>query len=137
MLSPAELDAGVRSHVICTDTFAGSLEAQGVRLRPGTAQALDGGSYVAIHYDSAQGTGSALSVVGSACDGGGVAFPNGDPWNDLISATRHQACSRVKHWANADFSGTSELTQGGSSSLQALSATNNQVSSIRYYGPNN
>lgn len=143
MLSPAELEAGVRSVITCYDDFAQSLNAVGIKgvsptARPDTVSTNDGSGLVAVHYDGYNGTGSSLSVGGSTCEGGGISFGAGDWWNDRISSTRHQSCSQIKHWTDADYQGATQLTNAGSGGLANLNATlNDAVSSIKYYGPVN
>ena len=146
VLTEAELDAGAKSVITCSTSAESALGLQGYEVPAGLTPeaALSGGvvSYdgtglVAIHYDGNGATGSSLSVIGTVCDGGGISFSAGDWWNDRISSTRHQACSTIKHWVNSDFSGTAEVTQQPSGWWQTLNATNNQVSSIKYFGPNN
>ncbi len=65
------------------------------------------------------------------CDGGAFSFPAGDPWNDRIRSTVPRACSRVKHFADAGFSGGAETINRGSG--VALSILPGAVSSMRYY----
>lgn len=146
LLTPAEVEAGVKSQITCSTSISDALAAQGLAVDPasspdslgdGPVGTLDSSGLVAIHYDGAYASGSSLSVVGSVCDGGGISFSSGDWWNDRISSTRHQACSTIKHWEHANYTGTAEITQNGSGYYSNLGSTNNVVSSIRYYGPPN
>ena len=144
LLSAQEMASGARSRITCFDSFAGALRAVGVNggsptVTPESFMAnLDGTGLVAIHYSLAGGGGSSLSIAGSTCDGGGISLPPGDPWADTVRSTRHQACSKIKHWTNSDYTGTEQTTNGGSYSVQNLNGSlAGHVESIKYYGPVN
>lgn len=143
LLTPAEMQAGVTSVIHCYPTFDASLGAVGVRAPAGvTASAAmetaDVSGLVAIHYKMNNGIGQYLAIAGTTCNGGGISFNAGDPWNDVITSTRHQSCSQVKHWSDANFSGAEETTNGGSGTIVTLrSVVAGQVSSIKYFGPVN
>jgi len=135
MLTPEQLSAGVRSTVRC---FATSDEAlRDVGLDPSTMRATSSGDAttnatpaVAYHYEYDQGGGTPLIVNGTACNGGGVSFSYGDYWNDRIKATAPRGCSTIKHFADSNFAGATEIVSGPLTKLNALYG---QVSSIRYY----
>jgi hypothetical protein len=138
MLTPEQLDAGVLSTVRCADTYEGSLRAIGVEPASAAGGAstsagpvTNGWVLLADHYEEWQGGGMPLSIWGDVCDGGGVSFPAGDAWNDRIRATAPRACSRVKHFADAGFSGTAELITRNNGI--GLSVVPGAVSSMRYY----
>ena len=141
LLTPAQMNAGVHSVVTCYSTLAASLTAVGVSTNVTASDLMqtsgDISGLVAVHYKMSNGTGQYLAIAGTNCNGGGVSFNGGDPWNDVITATRHQGCSQVKHWSDANFSGSEETTNGGSGSIVALRAVAGQVSSIKYFGPTN
>jgi hypothetical protein len=142
-LSPTQLDAGELSEIRCFATFAESLAAIGVEapagLSPADAEGVAALSAVlAVHYDGNFGTGASLAIGGSDCNGGGISFSAGDPWNDVISSTEHRLCGRVKHWVDANYSGSYQNTQGGYGAVVNMNATlTNKVSSIKYYTPLN
>jgi hypothetical protein len=144
LLNPEEMQAGAHSIVTCYSTLTASLQAVGVDLPPAQAATVlaqtsgDVSGLVAVHYKMNSGAGEYLAIAGTTCNGGGVSFNAGDAWNDVITATRHQACSQVKHWSDANYSGAEETTNGGSGSIAALrTAVAGQVSSIKYFGPTN
>jgi hypothetical protein len=144
-LTAAQIDRGERSTVACFPTFVESMAALGVTvpanatprdLRIQSVAALSG--VLAIHYDGFSASGSSLSVGGTDCGGGGISLPAGDSWNDRISSTKHQLCGRVKHWTDANYSGTSQLTEGGFNVARDMnSSLHDNVTSIRYYEPLN
>lgn len=89
---------------------------------------------LARHYDSSSG-GSNLSVYGTSCTGGGLNL-TGTGWDNRISATQHGACGAIVHYTEINFGGSSQLTVGGCGAWALLSPPlDNNVSSIRYYGP--
>jgi hypothetical protein len=138
-LTAEQLDAGVLSTVRCYDTYEESLRAVGIdpaassTVRTTSADVVGNGLVsLADHYEEPWGGGVPLTIWGNqVCDGGGVSFVAGDPWNDRIRSTAPRACSRVKHFADAGFSGSAETivkNNGG-----ALSILPGAVSSMRYY----
>jgi len=142
LLTPAEMDAGVTSTVVCYDTLDDSLRSVGVdpaavpaSLSSGQVVALSGEGFVAVHHRNNNGLGESLSIRGSECNGGGLNFGPGDYWNDAFRSTTNRACSTVKHWSEPNYSGDMATTTGiGSSNLGSVSG---RVSSIKYFGPAN
>jgi len=144
-LTPEQMAAGETSQITCYGTLSASLQAVGIDAPKGvtvanvmatattTASAASG--VAAVHYKSTNGTGEYLSVAGDGCDGGGLSFQAGDPWNDTIMATRHRLCSQVKHYSDADYSGNIQTTNGINGTLVLMNAQlTRQVSSIKYQG---
>ncbi len=85
---------------------------------------------LATHYSGASAGGSFLNVSGNC--GESIAFDSADPWNNVISSTRHRACGTIKHFANATLSGTYEETQGPANALFNLTTLDDMTSSIGY-----
>ena len=135
-LSPQQLQDGVKSTIKCYAALTESFDAIGVHMASATSSQLavtnDASVLLAYHYDATNGSGTSFAVSG-ACDGGGLSMAAGDPWNDRISSTRHYACSRIKHFADANFSGTAEWTNNSSGNASNLGVISDAVSSIRYY----
>ncbi|MBI2703899.1 MAG: hypothetical protein HYX32_01210 [Actinobacteria bacterium] len=144
LLSPAELDQGVKSVVNCSESFTDAMARAGVRMDPNSTpdavfvdgvQTRDASGWVAVHYDPYGGSAQGLYVLGTTCEGGGISFNAGDYWNDKISSTRHQSCGTIKHWDANNYTGPAEITTGGSGNLSNLGPMSDRVSSIRYYTP--
>lgn len=125
----------------CYDTVGDSLHAVspsisanvtlatlGTALTPSVALS-DG--IIGIHYDSYNGTGSALTVNGSACTGGGLNVPLA--WNDRISST-YNGCGTIQHFENTNYGGAS-YTTFGSGSVTSFSGAymDNRTSAIKYF----
>lgn len=87
-------------------------------------------THVATHYDGTSGNGSFLEVSGNC--GESISFDSADPWNNVISSTRHFACGTIKHFTGANLNGTQENTTGSSGMLKNLTVIGNQVSSVGY-----
>jgi len=150
-LSAEQLKAGVTSDVKCFATMAESLAAIGVTdvaVSDGLNEDLrDGGGaqtnsivtgLVGIHYQSYGSIGTSLAIGGDDCNGGGINFANGDPWNDTIRSTRHEGCSKIKYWVDVNQGGAYQVTTGGVAAPRDMNATlADNVSSIAYYGPAN
>lgn len=141
MLSAEQIDAGVRSTIVCFDSLDESLRSVG--LDPGTVTrsasgvpqaALNAGGLVAVHYDNVNGQGLYLNINGSGCNGGGVSFAPWEFWNDRIRSTAHRGCSTIKHWAEPQYQGDMVATTGGVTNLGSLAG---RVTSVRYFGPVN
>jgi hypothetical protein len=135
-----QLRAGARSQVRCFPTFREAMASLDVRvptdatLAEQQAVAMQSSSILAVHHDGANGSGDSFSVGGTSCDGGGISLAAGDPWNDRISSTRHRLCTKVKHWVDAGYTGSSQLTEGSDGTLMNLNGTlSNAVTSIRYW----
>lgn len=89
-LTSAQLKAGVTSTVRCFASMDEALVAIGVApisADVATSSVVNG--LVGIHFKGFQGTGESLAIGGDNCDGGGISFANGDPWNDAIRSTEH------------------------------------------------
>jgi hypothetical protein len=140
LLSSAELQAGKVNAISCYSselqlTAAVQIKVGVLPLDPLAVSPLSF-SYrrLARHYDSGFG-GSNLSVYGTSCTGGGLNLA-GTGWDDRISTTEHGACGTIVHYADANFGGSSQVTTGGCASwAQLFYPLDNNVSSIRYYGP--
>ncbi len=138
MLTPSELDEGKMSSILCFSTRQLATRSLDGHVADSVRRA-DTSGLVAIHYDSSGGSGTSLSIAGTDCNGGGINLDAADPWNDLISSTRHQLCSKIKHFETYNAGpGASQLTENGSGwSANLNSSVSNKVSAIRYYGPVN
>ena len=125
----------------CYDTFGDSLHSinasisanvtlanLSVALSPSVAL-TDG--IIGVHYDANNGTGSALTVNGSTCNGGGLNVPVS--WNDRISST-YNGCGTITHYENTNYGGSS-LTTFGSGSVTSFSGQymDNRTSAIKYF----
>jgi hypothetical protein len=149
LLSAGQVAAGATSTITCYPTLDESLRSIGVDPSPyagagnspeafAAAAATDpvtdpvgtSDNLLALHYDDVLGRGTVLSIGGSGCDGGGISLNAGDYWNDRIRSTMPQACSKVKHWADANYTGSSEMA---SSPLNLSGLLAGRVTSIRYY----
>ena len=134
-LSATQIHAGVRSEITCGPTKASALRTAYDQDRNGEPRRMLSSTVLAVHYTSWTGTGDSLTIYGSSCDGGGVSFSAGGWWNDKIRSTHHRACSDVKHWVDAGYSGASQITTGANWDVVNLNSTlAGQVSSIAYYG---
>jgi hypothetical protein len=137
LLTPDELAAGVMSTVRCYPTLDESLSAIGVTPMGATTLAssdgaIANGGVIALHYDGDGGRGTPLSIGGTECNGGGLSFPAGHPWNDRIRSTAPRGCSTAKHWTEPDYQGATETVVGpGTGNLSGALA--GRVSSVRYY----
>jgi hypothetical protein len=88
---------------------------------------------LAIHYEHASGQGDSLLINGE-CNGSGITFPVGDPWNEVISSTRHQWCGTVKHFSGPGATGDVQITNGGFGVLNNVNGQlNDRVSSTYYF----
>jgi hypothetical protein len=162
VLTAEQITAGVTSRVDCYATLAesrvavglspdesteaelsaaravtGEAKSQGAADRAdGLAVAASSGNLAwARHYDYVGG-GASFTVSGPAtgCDGSGISFAAGDPWNDRISSTRHYLCGKVKHWTDGGFGGNLDITVGLLNQLLGLGGLlDNQATSMRYF----
>ncbi len=138
LLSGAELDAGKVNAISCYPSESQLTVAVDVKLGPLDPLALASLSFtnrrLARHYDAGPGS-SNLSVYGTSCTGGGLNL-NGTGWEDRISTTQHGACGTIVHYTDLNFGGSSQTTYGGCGAWASLGfPLTNNVSSIRYYGP--
>jgi hypothetical protein len=122
----------------CYDTFAASLRSIGAtvpdNVSPTTVNmsaVTATTSAIGIHYDASNGTGSALTVTGTGCTGGGLNVPIA--WNDRISSTLN-GCPTIQHFENTNYAGAS-LISYGSGSVTSFSGAymDNRTSSIKYF----
>lgn len=120
-LTPEEMDEGATSEIWCDDEELDLESWAGAPLRS---------TLLATHYTGGSGTGMALNVLGT-CNSG-VSFGPSDPWNNVISSTRHRACGNIKHYDNDDYTGDNELTQGGPGALVNLTTMDDRTSSVEY-----
>lgn len=145
VIPPAEFRAGVRNSIKCFATVDEALaDAAGTLASRASVTSADGGGFdspnagpwvLATHYDTTDTqTSESFSVVGYDCDGGMITL-GGSSWNDRISLTKHGMCGSVKHYANVDGSGASQMTQQPNGYCQSLNGTmTNQSSAITYGG---
>ena len=140
LLSDAELEAGKSNAISCYSselllTVAVAANLGVLPLDPLAVLPLSfTNRRLARHYDSAFG-GSNLSVYGTGCTGGGLNL-TGTGWDNRISATLHGACGTIVHYTEVNFGGSSQTTFGGCGVWALLGyPLDNNVSSIRYYGP--
>ena len=131
----------------CYSTVADASEATKVALadvaasnRSVTRSALasdSGGQQVAqatsktlgIHYDGSSGTGSSITIVGSACTGG---YWNASAtWKNRISST-YNGCGRLKHYDKPSMVGTMYTTLGVGTT-DNLSWFANMTESVSYH----
>ena len=137
LLSDNELEAGKVSAVSCYSSE--SLLTIAVDLKLGPLDPLGfllsfTNRRLARHFDSGT-SGSNLSVYGTSCTGGGLNL-NGTGWEDRISTTEHGACGAIVHYTDLNFGGSAQTTFGGCGAFVPLvPPVTNNVSSIRYYGP--
>lgn len=133
-LLPAEaIAAGKTNDITCASTPQEAFDSWAQR---SGKSAQFASTTLAVHYDNNPANGAnSLTITGTACDGGGISLSAGDWWNDKIRYTRHMACSDIKHWVHANYTGDAQITQGSWNSLVGLNGTlAGQVSSIGYYG---
>jgi hypothetical protein len=122
-LTAAEVAAGAISEVTCVPHIDGGTSSIGPRASV----------TLATHYTGSGGTGDALTVTGSTCDGSGIAFSVSSPWNNEIRSTRNGACANAKHFSNADYTGSNQTASGSPGTLTNIgSPLNAQISSVRY-----
>ncbi len=140
LLSDAELEVGKVNSISCYSSELQLTAAVAVKLGvpPLDPLAVLPLSFtnrrLARHYDGSSG-GSNLSVYGTSCTGGGLNL-TGTGWDDRISATQHGACGAIVHYTDINFGGSSQLTTGGCGGWAFMNyLLDNNVSSIRYYGP--
>lgn len=81
-----------------------------------------------IHYDGFNGTGSSVSIVGSACTGGWWNTPLA--WDNRISSSFH-GCAALRHYDLPNKAGSAQLTTG-LGTIKNLSALNNRAESVSY-----
>ena len=110
LLSPAEMQQGIKSEVTCYRTHSEMLAARGI-----SSRGLLGGSVLADHYVDAGGQGLHLTVFGASCDGGGLNLSA--PFNNAISSTVHGLCGRIKHFSEANAGGDNQITTGGTANM--------------------
>jgi hypothetical protein len=82
-------------------------------------------SVIAVHYTSANFTGSTLSIQGGPCNGGWLNMPAG--WENVVSST-WSACDTT-HYDGYGLSGASETLGVGGGNLGSL---NDRTNSVRY-----
>lgn len=121
---------------VCYDTFAESAKAVGADV-PVSATPAEYGPVVAradgvigVHYDYYSGGGTALTVTGSNCGGGGLNVPTA--WNDRISSTLN-GCPTIVHWENFNFAGSSYTTFGVGNLTNIIGYMDNRTTAIKYY----
>jgi hypothetical protein len=135
VMSDAEIAAGHVSDVTCFASYGEAMEsigAMGFGAGGDDDSEGEGTQILASHYDTSNGTGTALYVWGNDCNGGGLALSGS--WNDRISSTRNGVCSKVKHWQHADYTGEWQNAIGSSGSLTSMNGyLSDQVSSIKYF----
>ena len=110
LLSPTEMQQGVKSEVNCFRTHNEMLAARGI-----SSRGVLGGAILADHYVDAGGQGLHLTVFGASCDGGGLNLSA--PYNDAISSTVHGLCGRIKHFSEANAGGDNQITMGGTANM--------------------
>ncbi|HEY5728268.1 MAG TPA: hypothetical protein VIV08_06600 [Acidimicrobiia bacterium] len=82
-----------------------------------------------IHYDGTSGSGSSITVVGSACTGG---YWNASAtWKNRISST-YNGCGRLKHYDKPSMVGTTYTTLGVGTT-DNLSWFSNMTESVSYH----
>ena len=82
-----------------------------------------------IHYDGTSGSGSSITVVGSACTGG---YWNASAtWKNRISST-YNGCGRLKHYDKPSMVGTMYTTLGVGTT-DNLSWFANMTESVSYH----
>jgi hypothetical protein len=140
LLNSEELAAGKVNAISCYSSELQLTAAVAVNLGVSPVGSLDFGILsftnrrLARHYDGGPGS-SNLSVYGTSCTGGGLNL-TGTGWDDRINTTLHGACGTIVHYTDVNFGGSSQLTAGGCGGWAPLAyPLINNVSSIRYYGP--
>ncbi|MEP6659534.1 MAG: hypothetical protein ABJD24_06425 [Acidimicrobiales bacterium] len=138
LLSSAELESGKVSVISCYSSESLLTVAVELKLAPFDTLGFLPLSFtnrrLARHYDSGT-SGSNLSVYGTGCTGGGLNL-TGTGWEDRISTTQHGACGAIVHYTDVNFGGSAQTTFGGCGAWAPLNfPLTNNVSSIRYYGP--
>jgi len=112
-----EAAAGEVSEIVCSDAPALLQRAPAALIT------------LALHYDGLNGQGPVMAAQGSSCSDVTV-FGSGSSWNNRIESSLPMACSKMKHYDTATFSGDAEyLSSGG---LQNLTTLRNRTSSIGY-----
>ena len=82
-----------------------------------------------IHYDGSSGSGSSITVVGSACTGG---YWNASAtWKNRISST-YNGCGRLKHYDKPTMVGMTYTTMG-LGTTDNLSWFSNMTESVSYH----
>lgn len=123
-LTAEEIDAGETSEITCEWAVEGAV----------ATMATSDEYKLATHYSGPSGFGTMLSVYGTNCNGGGVSFGAGDPWDDRIVSTRHYLCGTIKHFEHSDYSGIEETTTGTWGSVHNLGQDLYQeTSAIEYH----
>jgi len=140
-LTPRQMEAGVVSKLKCFATCGEVVEELGYT-GPDAAKvsaneffsepqfAALASTVLARHLDYF-GTGSSITITGSACDGGGLNLSS--DWVNRVDATQHVACGTIKHYDGNNYTGTMEQTQGTVNQLKFLTTIPDQVNSIKYY----
>lgn len=82
-----------------------------------------------IHYDGSNGTGSSITVVGSACSGGW--WNTGTSWANRISSSWN-GCYRLRHYDGPNKTGAWGDTVGAGSVHNLSPAINNKTESVAY-----
>lgn len=81
------------------------------------------------HYDGFNGTGSSITVVGSACTGG--YWNTSSSWDNRISSS-YNGCGRLRHWDLPYKAGSAQDTYGAGTT-DNLSYMNNRTESVSYH----
>lgn len=121
-LTAEEIADGVTSVIECEPA---SEATEGLASRMSTV--------LARHYWSPNASGSYFDVFGTVCNGGGISFAAGDPWNDNIRSTEHRACGTVKYWEHSNNSGASEYLGGSMYQVRNLTTMAGYTSAVQYY----
>lgn len=139
-----QLETGelIMSDPACFETFAAAManaSRGSVRVDPGTrgAEVFADASLsaalstftIGIHYDGYSGSGSSITVVGSACNGGYWNTPAA--WDNRISSSWN-GCHRLAHYDGPNKTGSYGSTWGTGSVHNVPSYINNKAESIRY-----
>jgi hypothetical protein len=96
---------------------------------PTIDEALLASFTLGIHFDGLNGSGSSISVVGSACTGGW--WNTGFTWANRISSSWN-GCYRLRHHDYPNKQGASESTIGAGATHN-LSALSNSAESVSYW----
>lgn len=127
----------------CFDTFDAAARAGGVRasetITPTNIDSLMDASvaatYIGIHYDGTNWTGSSMSVQGSGCSGGGInwATAQSGQWNNRFSSTRNycQYGAYVCFYDPSNYVAPYLAVQGWYDRSE-LGTLNNKTSSTKY-----
>lgn len=129
-LTAEEIADGVTSVIECEPASQAAQERATHAAKSGAGLMS---TVLARHFWSANGTGSFFDVFGVDCNGGGISFAAGDPWNDNIRSTEHRICGTVKYWEHAGNSGASEYLGGSPWQIRNLTTLAGYTSAVQYY----